>query len=102
MLSRLRAVLLPASRVEAGLRNDGFEQLHGIARWVLDENLLAANPCHDLVAKPDSRLAKGFHGGHQIGDLYGEPVPSAWFLVRAIWHWLSPACRRIRCAQHQP
>jgi hypothetical protein len=50
------------SWVEASLRGDGLEELDGIARWVIDEDLFAAHARHDVVAKPDSRLAQGVDG----------------------------------------
>src|SRR5205807_7931908 len=65
-----------------------------------DEDLLAANAGHDLVAKVGSRLAQRLDGGGEIVDFNREAVPASRLGSGPIGHRLA-AAHRIRRAEHK-
>lgn len=87
--------------IEPGLRDQGLEQLDRVAGRVFDQDLLAANPGHDLVAEMRSGAAQPLHQRIQVIDLQREAVPAAGLLLGAVRHRLPAAALRVGCAEHQ-
>ena len=69
-------------RAEAGLRHDRLEQLDRIAGWVLEQDLLATDAGHDVVAEARSRSCELRDLRGQIIDLDRKPIPPAGCLPR--------------------
>src|SRR5690348_17135617 len=80
----------PASRsaeLILGVRG-GLEQLHGIARRVLQQDLPATWSSNDLVAEFDASLLEGVDITFQVAALHDDSIPSAWLGAAPIWHRL--------------
>src|SRR5207248_9926849 len=73
----------------------------GFTRWVVNEDLLAANAGHDLVAKVRSRLAQCLDRGGEIVDFNREAVPASELGPGSIGHRLATAARRIGRAEYE-
>src|SRR5229473_4011598 len=81
---------------EPRLVNDRLEQLDGVARRVVDQDLLATDTGDDLVAELRAGCAQGRHERLEIGHFDREAVPAAWFWPAAIGHRLRPTAWRTR------
>jgi hypothetical protein len=79
-----------------------LEELNEVPGWVVDNNLRAADAGDDVVPKVNSRLAKSFDRGREIGDFDREPVPAARRGHCAIGHGLSAPGPAPRPAKYQP
>src|SRR3954454_946097 len=80
-----------------------LEELDRVARGVLDQDLLAADACDDLVPEGRARLAQFLHRRLEILDLELEAVPAAGLGHCAGWHRLTAAARpSAGRAQRQP
>ena len=78
--------------VELGLGQDRLEQLDGVAGRVVDQDLLAADAGHDVVAEVRARAAERVDERGEIVDLEREAVPAAG--LRHACRPASPAHRR--------
>src|SRR4051812_26833696 len=83
---------------ETCLGHHRLEQLHRIARRILDDDLFASYARPDRFAHHDPRHTEPLHGGGKIRYLHRKAIPAAGPLWRAIGHGLSAASARVRCA----
>src|SRR5260221_14540574 len=79
------------ARLEPRLVNDRLEQLHRVARWVVDQDLLAADAGDDVVAELGARFAQNPNEPLEVGNFDREAFPAAGFGPAAVGHWLRPA-----------
>src|SRR6266550_6049790 len=63
-----------------------LEQLDRIARWIFQENLLAARPSHDIVPKLQTSSAQLFSFRGEVFDDEFDAVPSAWSWSGPVGH----------------
>lgn len=82
-------------RVEPSVSDSRLEQLDRVSGWVLDQDLLPTDACHDLVAKVRSGGTQGRNRRLKIIDLYGESIPPAGLRFRAVRHGLTPTAYGI-------
>jgi hypothetical protein len=79
-----------------------LEQLDGIASRVIQQDLPATKPAHDVVAEPRSRLAQAVDLAVEIIDLQLDPVPAARLGPATIRHRLGGPTRAAHCVHQQP
>ena len=68
------------------MNHAGPEQLHGVARGILDDDLFAPGAGDDLAPEPDPRLAQTGGLGLDVVDLDHETVPAAGRRLSAVGH----------------
>src|SRR6185437_4960832 len=86
---------------QPGLVPGGLEQLDGVPRGVLDEDLLAAHAGDDLVAEPGALRPECADETLKVGDLEGEAVPPSGRWPGAVGHGLAAARASAGRAEHQ-
>jgi SAM-dependent methyltransferase len=96
-----RALVVSAALPESGLGKDRLEQLHGIARRVLGDDLPAARSAHDVVAESHATVMELPDERIEVGDLDREAVPAARRRHRPVRHRLTAARPAARRAEHQ-
>lgn len=74
---------------ECRLSHGQLKELHRIAGRIVNDDLLAADPGHDVVPEVDVGRTKLLDQGLQIGDLNRESIPPARSLMRSIGHRLT-------------
>ncbi len=91
---RLAAILAPSFLYR-------LEELDGVARRILQENLQAAKAGNDVIAKVGARLPERGDNRIQIIHFELNPVPSSGFGPPTIRHRLCRASLTSGCAQQQ-
>ena len=54
---------------KCGLGSSRLEQLDGVAAWVIQQDLLAADTGDDVIAEVDTRLTQTLDDRVDVGDL---------------------------------
>src|SRR5687767_2932607 len=78
-----------------------LEQLHGIARWIFDQDLPSPRPGDDIVAALDARLLQRRHLGIEIAALHDDSVPATRLGPASIRHRLRSPARSLGWAQNK-
>src|SRR5207237_4188285 len=78
-----------------------FEQLDGVARGIVEQDLPAAVAHDDLVPESDARRPQFLDFAAQIVDLELDAVPAARLGLASIGHRLACAAAAARRAQQQ-
>src|ERR1700735_515244 len=84
---------------QPGLGPDRLEELDGVARRVVNDDLLAADAGDDLVAEPDAASSQFLDRGSEVSDLDAEAVPASRLLHPAVGHWRAAPRRAVRAAR---
>jgi hypothetical protein len=79
----------------------GSNKLDGIAGRVVEEDLLAAEPGHDVVAKARPSFAQRRDLVFEIVDLELDAVPTARLRLASIRHRLRGPARSTRCIKQK-
>src|SRR5581483_9108638 len=87
---------------EPGFGDDRFEQLDGVARRVLDEELLAADAGHDVFAEVGPAGPEPLDEAFEVDDLEAESVPAAGRRECPVRHGPAPAGPAAGGAEHEP
>src|SRR5262245_6569400 len=93
----VRALAAP----EARLRASRLEQLDGVARRILDDDLLAAHARDYVVAEARAPRLEPLHRRLEVVHLDREAVPATGRLLRAVRHGLAASPGGIRRAEHE-
>ena len=86
---------------QTGFCDDRLKQLDGIPGRVFQDDLLATQAGHDLIAEASTTFSQPFYHRNQIIHLDGKAVPAARFLLPAIRHGLTASTCRVGHAEHQ-
>src|SRR5262245_42489163 len=78
----------------------GLEEFDHVAGGVLEQDLLAAGSCEDVVAEPSTRVAEAGDFDIDVVDDEVDSVPAAGYRLGAIRHW--PPRGAGRPAEQQP
>jgi hypothetical protein len=78
-----------------------LEQLDGITRGILQDDLPATHAGDDFIAEMSSSLIQPFDNSCQVIYPDVKTIPAAWFLGCAIWHGLPASTGRVRLAKHK-
>src|SRR6476469_2724270 len=78
-----------------------LKQFHEIARWVFNQNLPAARPSNDVIAKPDARILHGLNVVLKVAAPNYYSIPPTRFRSPPVGHRLRPPSGSLRWAQHQ-
>src|SRR2546430_1632607 len=82
---------IPSPPSELRLRQRGLEQFDGVAGRVFEEDLLAAQSRHDVIAEGDILPAQPLDGAFDVRDLEREPVPASRLGSCPVGHRLAAA-----------
>src|SRR5262245_31032328 len=63
-----------------------LEQLDGIARWIVEDNLRAAGTRHDVAAKADARRTQALDFSREVVDDQVNTIPTAGGGLAAVGH----------------
>ena len=77
-----------------------FGQLDQVAGRILEEDLLDLDAGDDVVARAGPSVAQLLDAGVEVGDLQGEAVPPAGFLLGPIRHGGATATAAGDAEQH--
>ena len=79
-----------------------LKQLDGVASRIIQQDLLATKPAHDVVAELRPRLAQGLDLPVEVIDLQLDAVPAARLGFASVGHGLGGPAGSARCIQQQP
>jgi hypothetical protein len=63
-----------------------LEQLNGVARGVVENDLRATRSSDDIIAELESRATKAFELSGKVLDLYVNTIPSPRNRLATVWH----------------
>src|SRR5436190_2260772 len=73
-----------------------LEQLYDVARWILEEDLLAARPFDNVVAERRPRRAESCDFGAEVVDDEVDAIPASGLGLGAVGHWPTRGAGRSR------
>src|SRR5215813_14879911 len=74
-----------------------LKELHDVAAWVLDQDLLPAGARYDLVTESYARGLQFRDRSGQIGSFHHEPIPAPWLRLASVRH--RPRSRSVRSSK---